>query len=95
MRRARETAAPLADTLGLDVVVDDGLEEFDAHLHFYIPLEEMTPDDPRWHQLVAEWTRPEAERPARTFRAAGRRRGRADRAGGIARSAWRSSATAA
>ena len=69
MRRARETAAPLAATLGHDIVVEDGLEEFDAHLDFYIPLEEMTPDDPRWHQLIAEWSSPEADPARRTFRA--------------------------
>lgn len=68
MRRARETAAPLAAKLGHDVVVENGLEEFDAHLHFYIPLEEMAHDDPRWEQLVAEWSSPEADATRRTFR---------------------------
>ena len=68
MRRARETAAPLATKLGRDVVTEDGLEEFDAHLHFYIPLEEMDRNDPRWQQLVAEWSSPEADTTRQTFR---------------------------
>ena len=68
MRRARETAVPLAQRLGVEVQVDDGLEEFDAHLHFYVPLEEMTHDDPRWHQLVAEWSSPEFELTRQEFR---------------------------
>jgi probable phosphoglycerate mutase len=41
MRRALETAAPLADALGVDPVVDDELAEFDRDAHFYIPLEEL------------------------------------------------------
>ena len=41
MRRAVETAAPLADALGIDPVVDDELAEFDRDSHFYIPLEEL------------------------------------------------------
>jgi probable phosphoglycerate mutase len=68
MRRARETAEPLASVCGCDVVVDEGLEEFDAHLHFYIPLEELTRDDPRWEQLVAEWSSPEADATRQSFR---------------------------
>jgi len=39
MRRAMETAAPLADALGVDPVVDEELSEFDRDAHFYIPLE--------------------------------------------------------
>jgi 2,3-bisphosphoglycerate-dependent phosphoglycerate mutase len=41
MRRALETAAPLAETLGVDPVVDEELAEFDRDAHFYIPLEEL------------------------------------------------------
>jgi len=68
MRRALETAAPIASMSGCDVKVDEGLEEFDAHLHFYIPLEELSRDDPRWEQLVAEWSSPEADTTRQTFR---------------------------
>lgn len=69
MRRARETAAPLADRLAVDPTIDDGLEEFDAHLPFYVPIEEMTRDDPRWEQIVGEWSSPEADGVRRAFRA--------------------------
>jgi 2,3-bisphosphoglycerate-dependent phosphoglycerate mutase len=41
MRRAMETAGPLADALGVDPVVDEELSEFDRDAHFYIPLEEL------------------------------------------------------
>ncbi|MGQ0432930.1 MAG: histidine phosphatase family protein [Microthrixaceae bacterium] len=52
MRRARETAAPLAARLGLDVRMDDGLAEYDKHSLSYIPIEELkAANDPRWNQL--------------------------------------------
>ncbi|MGH9305898.1 MAG: histidine phosphatase family protein, partial [Acidimicrobiales bacterium] len=41
MRRARETAAPLARVQGLDVIVDPALVEFDRNSASYIPIEEM------------------------------------------------------
>ncbi len=69
MRRARETAAPLAAQLGLSVSVDDGLAEFDRHLHHYVPMEEIRgTDDPRWAELVEEWTSTETEAQRRAFR---------------------------
>ncbi|MGZ6793952.1 MAG: histidine phosphatase family protein [Mycobacteriales bacterium] len=51
--RARETAAPLADALGMEPVVAEGLAEFDAAHTSYVPVEELrAADDPRWHALV-------------------------------------------
>jgi 2,3-bisphosphoglycerate-dependent phosphoglycerate mutase len=41
MRRAIETAEPLADALGVDPVVDEELAEFDRETHFYVPIEEL------------------------------------------------------
>jgi 2,3-bisphosphoglycerate-dependent phosphoglycerate mutase len=41
MRRAIETAEPLADALGIDPVVDEELAEFDREAHFYVPIEEL------------------------------------------------------
>jgi 2,3-bisphosphoglycerate-dependent phosphoglycerate mutase len=41
MQRARQTAAPLAAALGLDVGVRDGLAEIDQFSSDYIPLEEL------------------------------------------------------
>ncbi len=53
MVRARETAAPLAERLGLEVVVEDGVAEFDRHAEEYVPMEELKAEgDPRWQQLV-------------------------------------------
>ena len=68
MRRARETAAPLAAATGLDVVLDDGLKEFDAHLDFYVPIEELRADEAVWEKLVEEWLSPEAEVARQEFR---------------------------
>jgi 2,3-bisphosphoglycerate-dependent phosphoglycerate mutase len=52
MRRARETAAPLAARLALPVTVDDGLAEYDKDAASYIPIEELkAANDPRWNQL--------------------------------------------
>jgi probable phosphoglycerate mutase len=47
LRRARETAAAVADHHGLEVVVDDELAEFDREATSYIPYEELkaTRDD--------------------------------------------------
>jgi probable phosphoglycerate mutase len=62
MRRALETAEPLARGLGLEVRVDDGLAEYDQHSTSYIPIEELkAAGDPRWNQVP--------ERPAE-FKAA-------------------------
>jgi probable phosphoglycerate mutase len=55
MQRAVQTAAPLAAVAGLEVTVDDDLAEFDRDLPFYIPMEELLPDDPRFHRLISVW----------------------------------------
>jgi 2,3-bisphosphoglycerate-dependent phosphoglycerate mutase len=41
MRRAIQTAEPLADAVGVDPVVDEELAEFDREAHFYVPIEEL------------------------------------------------------
>lgn len=46
MRRAVETAIPLASTLGFDVEQLDDIKESDHKNSVYIPAEEMSPDDP-------------------------------------------------
>jgi probable phosphoglycerate mutase len=52
MRRAVETAEPVAKQLGLDVHVDDDLVEYDRG-SFYIPIEELkSSGDPRWQAYV-------------------------------------------
>ncbi|MCB1016681.1 MAG: histidine phosphatase family protein [Acidimicrobiales bacterium] len=53
LRRARETAAPLAEALGLEVVVDEDLAEWDREADAYIPIEELKAEgDPRYQELL-------------------------------------------
>lgn len=53
LRRAVETAAPLAERHGLDPVVDDDLAEYDRDATDYVPIEELKAEgDPRWQAMV-------------------------------------------
>ncbi|MHB1910555.1 MAG: histidine phosphatase family protein [Acidimicrobiales bacterium] len=53
LRRARETAAPLAEAFGLEPEVIAGLAEFDAEAPSYIPMEELRATrDPRLSALA-------------------------------------------
>lgn len=58
LRRARETAEPLAAEQGLPVLVEDGVAEWDRNSSHYVPVEELkAANDPRWQALVrGEWT---------------------------------------
>jgi probable phosphoglycerate mutase len=70
MRRARQTAEPLARTKGLEVVVDEELAEFDRDAHFYIPMEELKAEkDPRWQMVVDGKLGEDGEVDPETFRA--------------------------
>ncbi|MGH9276060.1 MAG: histidine phosphatase family protein [Acidimicrobiales bacterium] len=52
MRRALETAAPVAELLGHAATMDEGLAEFDRHAASYIPIEELkAANDPRWNEV--------------------------------------------
>src|ERR687898_735184 len=52
LRRALETAAPLAIALGVDPVPEPALAEYDADAMAYIPIEELkAAGDPRWMAL--------------------------------------------
>ena len=59
MRRAQQTAAPLAERFGLAVQTDDRLAEYDRNESTYIPVEELkAANDPRWQAMVrGEWQR--------------------------------------
>ena len=51
--RARQTAEPLGEELGLELVIEDGLAEFDVAHSSYVPVEELrAAGDPRWELLV-------------------------------------------
>jgi 2,3-bisphosphoglycerate-dependent phosphoglycerate mutase len=53
LRRARETAEPVAAALGLEPVVVEGVAEFDSGDASYVPVEELrAAGDPRWQALV-------------------------------------------
>jgi probable phosphoglycerate mutase len=53
MRRARQTAQPLAAVTGLDPVVEEGVAEFDRHAEAYVPMEELKAEgDPRYRELL-------------------------------------------
>jgi probable phosphoglycerate mutase len=70
MRRARETAQPLAAALGRDVEIVDGLIEYDSTSSDYIPMEELQASgDPRWLAMVeGRWEELGAD-PAHVFKA--------------------------
>ena len=54
LRRARETAAPLAGRLDLEPMIEERLAEFDRDATWYIPMEDLRDEgDPRWQELVA------------------------------------------
>jgi probable phosphoglycerate mutase len=53
MARARQTAAPLERALGMTAEVVDGVQEYDADSHDYIPLEDLRADRERWQEYLA------------------------------------------
>ena len=53
MKRAIQTAEPLAKLKGMTPIVVDGVAEFDQHSNEYIPVEELkATNDPRWQEMV-------------------------------------------
>ena len=68
LRRARETAQPLAVALGIEARVEPGVTEFDAAADQYVPLEELKEQDyARWKALISNGFYLEGE--VETFRA--------------------------
>lgn len=62
LRRARETAAPLAARRGLSVVLAPGVREYDAEAEAYIPLEQLKIQDYQaWKALVSGGYAPEVD----------------------------------
>ena len=58
LRRAQQTAAPLARTQGVDIVTVDDIAEWDRNSNEYVPVEELkAANDPRWQAMLrGEWT---------------------------------------
>lgn len=58
MRRARETATPLAEWANLPVGLIEGIAEYDRHSEWYVPVEELkATNDPRWQEILSgQWT---------------------------------------
>ena len=56
--RARQTAEPIAEWFGLQIVLEDDVAEWDRHSNEYVPIEELkAAGDPRWQALLrGEWT---------------------------------------
>ena len=53
MKRAQQTAAPVARRLNLAVTLVDGVAEFDRNSNEYVPVEELkATNDPRWQQML-------------------------------------------
>ncbi len=53
LKRAHETAQPLAEELGMDITVRDGVAEYDQDSQTYIPVEELKlVDYDRWKSLM-------------------------------------------
>jgi probable phosphoglycerate mutase len=70
LRRATETAAPLAAGLGVDVEVVQDLQEYDAHADSYIPIEDMKEGDrDRWQAMVEGRWEDYGGEPPEEFRA--------------------------
>lgn len=54
LRRARQTAEPIAAHHGLEAVISADVAEWDRTSSEYIPIEELKASgDPRWHAMVA------------------------------------------
>ena len=58
LRRAVQTAEPLAASKGLHLQVIDSLAEWDRNSSEYVPIEELkAANDPRWQAMMrGEWT---------------------------------------
>lgn len=57
LRRARETAEPVAALKGLEIRNEPGVVEFDHDSEIYIPLEELKQKEPeRWLELIRGYT---------------------------------------
>ena len=58
LRRAHQTAEPLAASQGREIVLVDDVAEWDRNASEYVPIEELrATNDPRWQAMLrGEWT---------------------------------------
>jgi probable phosphoglycerate mutase len=58
LRRAVQTAEPLAASQGCEIVLVDEVAEWDRHSNEYVPIEDLkAANDPRWQAMLrGEWT---------------------------------------
>jgi probable phosphoglycerate mutase len=69
MKRAVQTAEPVAQQLDLEPIYDDELAEFDRQSHFYIPIEELKEEkDERWDDLISGRWGADGEVDPQTFK---------------------------
>lgn len=63
LKRAQQTAAPLADQRKLDIVTSAGIAEWDQNSSEYVPIEELkAAGDPRWQAMLnGDWSADESE----------------------------------
>lgn len=53
LKRAQQTAAPVAERFQLEVTLVGGVAEFDRNSSEYVPVEELkATNDPRWQELI-------------------------------------------
>lgn len=53
LRRARQTAIPVAEGRGLDIVIEPDVAEYDKNSPEYVPVEELkATNDPRWIAML-------------------------------------------
>ncbi len=53
LRRAHQTAEPLARQQELTIVTEDGVAEYDRGASWYVPVEELkASNDPRWQEML-------------------------------------------
>ncbi len=57
LRRAQQTATPLAANQGAEIVVVDDVAEWDRNSNEYVPVEELkAANDPRWQAMLSgDW----------------------------------------
>jgi probable phosphoglycerate mutase len=62
LRRARETAEPLAQRRRVEVQIEPGIVEYDAGSELYIPMEELKEtDNERWREVISGGYAPDFE----------------------------------